>query len=193
MKNRFPIVVLISGNGSNLQAMIDAVGKGAPFQIAAVISNVPEAYGLIRAQKAGIKTEILRHQDFPSRETFDEALLNLIDRYQPKLIVLAGFMRKLSPKIVQHFQGKMINIHPSLLPKYPGLSTHEKVLASGDTEHGISIHYVTEELDAGPIIAQAKLAILPEDTVESLQQRIHQLEHEYYPNIISKLALENRN
>lgn len=187
----FPIVVLISGNGSNLQAMIDAQEQGAPFHIAAVISNVENAYGLIRAEKAGIKTETLDHTLFPSREAFDQQLMHIIDHYHPKLIVLAGFMRKLGGQIVEHFKGKMINIHPSLLPKYPGLSTHERALAAGDEEHGVSIHFVTETLDAGPIIAQEKIPILPNDTVETLKARIHALEHTLYPKVIADFALSS--
>ncbi len=187
--HEFPIVVLISGNGSNLQAMIDAVEHHAPFKIAAVISNVDNAYGLIRAEKAGIKTEIINHTHFPSREEFDRALMNAIDQYRPKLIVLAGFMRKLGSEMVRHFAGKMINIHPSLLPKYPGISTHERALEAHDREHGASIHFVTEALDAGPIIAQEKIPILPTDTPETLKARVQALEHVLYPKVISDFAL----
>lgn len=185
----FPIVVLISGNGSNLQAIIDAQEQGAPFSIAAVISNVENAHGLLRAEKAGIKTEVLNHQHFSSREEFDRQLMHAIDHYHPNLIVLAGFMRKLGTEIVQHFSGKMINIHPSLLPKYPGLSTHERALAAGDHEHGVSIHFVTETLDAGPLIAQERIPILQDDTPETLKARIHALEHVLYPKVIAAFAL----
>jgi phosphoribosylglycinamide formyltransferase-1 len=188
MSNAFSIVVLISGNGSNLQAMIDASEQGAPFKIAAVISNMESAYGLIRAKNAGIKTEILDHTHFASREAFDQKLTKVIDRYHPQLIILAGFMRKLGSGIVRHFAGKMINIHPSLLPKYPGLSTHERALQAGDHEHGVSIHYVTEDLDAGPLIAQESIPILPTDTPETLKARIHELEHKLYPKIVSDFA-----
>lgn len=189
MMKEFRIVVLISGNGSNLQAMIDAVERGAPFSIAAVISNVENAYGLVRAEKAGIKTEVINHKSFASREEFDRKLMQTIDYYQPKLIALAGFMRKLGDEIVHHFEGKMINIHPSLLPKYPGLSTHERALEAKDLEHGVSIHFVTEELDGGPIITQEKIPILKSDTAETLKARVHELEHVLYPKIISDFAL----
>lgn len=177
------IVVLISGNGSNLQAIIDA-----EIPIAAVISNRADAFGLTRAKHAHIPSYVINHKEYPTRDDFDQALIQQIDAFRPDLVVLAGFMRILTPHFVQHYHGRLINIHPSLLPKYKGLDTHQRVLAEKEIEHGISIHYVTAELDGGPIIAQAKLNILPNDTEESLATRIHQLEHELYPRIIKDIS-----
>lgn len=183
----FTIVVLISGNGSNLQALIDAAPKH-DYQIAAVISNVEDAYGLARAKAANIPTVVLPHTDFAHREDFDQALQNTLEQYNADLVVLAGFMRRLGTNIVHHFSGRMINIHPSLLPKYPGLNTHKKVIAAKDKEHGVSIHFVTDDLDAGPIISQAKLTVNPNDTPETLQQRVLQLEHKLYPQTVQLFA-----
>lgn len=183
------IVVLISGSGTNLQAIIDANLNN--ITIAAVISNEPNAYGLERARNASIPTHIVNHRDFASRDTFDEMLRQQIDAYQPDLIVLSGFMRRLGSDFVNHYRGKIINIHPSLLPKYPGLHTHRKALKNGDKEHGTSIHFVTSELDAGPLIAQEKLKIHPHDTEDSLKSRIQALEHQLYPTVL-KLFSEDR-
>lgn len=174
------VVVLISGNGSNLQAMIDA---GLPITV--VISNRPDAYGLTRAKHAGIQTHVIDHKQFDSREDFDQTLQTRIDAYQPRLVVMAGFMRILSEEFVRHFHGRLINIHPSLLPKYKGLDTHRRVLVAGDAVHGISVHYVSTELDGGPIISQAQLDIRPEDDESKLKMRIHELEHKLYPKTIS--------
>ena len=185
MFTSFHIVVLISGHGSNLQALIY---QQHHYQISAVISNNPKAYGLLRAQQAHIPTHIINHRDFANREHFDTALMNTIDRYQPHLVALAGFMRHLGSAFVKHYLGKLINIHPSLLPKYPGLQTHQRVLEAKDRYHGCSIHYVNEQLDAGPLIAQAKLRIETNDTVETLQQRIHALEHQLYPLVVCWMA-----
>lgn len=183
------VVVLISGNGSNLQAMIDAIQAGkVNAKIACVISNQADAYGLERARAAHIPTAVLSHKDFPDREHYDNALTALIDEYQPDLIALAGFMRILGSTIVDHFKHRMINLHPSLLPKYRGLHTHEKVIANGDKEHGCSIHFVTSELDGGPVIKQAKLTVADDDTADSLKQRVHQLEHQLYPEVIQWFA-----
>lgn len=176
------IVVLISGNGSNLQAIIDA---GIP--VAAVVSNKADAYGLTRADEAGIPTHIISHHDYSDRDTFDLALQNVIDQYQPTLVVLAGFMRILSKQFVDHFYGKLINIHPSLLPKYRGLDTHRRALEAGDRTHGVTVHYVSNDLDAGPIIAQAQIEVKSGDTETELQQRVHQIEHKIYPDIIGKI------
>ena len=186
--NIFSIVVLISGNGSNLQAIIDAEKAGAPYHVAAVISNHADAFGLQRAERANIPHHVLDHRQYPTRDDFDQALADLIDQYRPQLVVLAGFMRILSNAFVDRFANRLINIHPSLLPKYPGLHTHRRALAAGDHMHGVSIHYVTHELDGGPIIEQAALEILKTDTEASLQQRVHQLEHVLYPSVISTLA-----
>ena len=182
------IVVLISGDGSNLQAIINHFKNSPIINISAVISNNPDAYGLTRAKKANIPQYVINHQLFDSRNQFDSALQQCIDQFHPDLVVLAGFMRKLTPEFVRHYSNRMINIHPSLLPKYKGLNTHERALAAGDKKHGVSIHYVTEALDEGPIIAQSEIDILEEDTIESLKKRIQQVEHKLYPQIIEKLA-----
>lgn len=184
----FPIVVLISGNGSNLQAMIDAISQGLDIDIRAVISNHAGAFGLERAKRANIPTHVIDHQQFAHRAEFETALCTQIDAYQPQLLALAGFMRRLSAKFVQHYAGRIINIHPSLLPKYPGLDTHRRVLQAQETVHGVTIHYVTAEVDAGPIICQQRLTIYPDDTEISLQQRIHQLEHQLYPQVLAWIA-----
>lgn len=188
MQTPLKIVVLISGNGSNLQALIDAQPQ-LHYRIVKVISNRPNAYGLERAQKSGIATEVVDHQDFCEREQFEQALISAIDTTLPGLVVLAGFMRILTPLFTRHYLGKMLNIHPSLLPKYPGLDTHKRALESGDTEHGLSIHFVTDELDGGPIILQAKTQITADDTIESLQQKVHTLEHKAYPVVVEMFAL----
>jgi len=185
------VVVLISGNGSNLQAMIDAVKNGLAINIAAVISNQPDAYGLQRASDAGIPAHVIDHRQFDSRDDFDTALQEQIDTYQPNLIVLAGFMRRLGSEFVAHYPGRMINIHPSLLPKYPGLDTHKRALEAGDRQHGASIHFVTDDLDAGPIIDQATLDIKADDTEETLKSRVQALEHQLYPEVLGWFA-ENR-
>lgn len=176
------VVVLISGSGSNLQALIDSVAHdGNPARIAAVISNRADAYGLQRAKQAGIATELLDHKQFDGREAFDAALIQAIDAHQPDLVVLAGFMRILTPGFVQHYAGRLLNIHPSLLPKHKGLHTHQRALEAGDSEHGCSVHFVTEELDGGPLVVQAVLPVMANDTAESLASRVHQQEHHIYP------------
>lgn len=181
------VVVLISGNGSNLQAIIDATQRGLPINICAVISNCSDAFGLVRAQKAGIPTHFISHQQMTRRE-FENKLRQQINYYQPQLIVLAGFMRKLTPEFVNDYDGRMINIHPSLLPKYPGLNTHQKVISAKDSEHGVTIHYVNAEIDGGPIICQGAIPVLKDDTENTLQQRIHDLEHKLYPQVIEWIA-----
>ena len=185
-----PIVVLISGNGSNLQAMINAATCGLPIDIRAVISNKPNAFGLERAKRAHIPAQVISSSDFASRQDFEATLMKVIDSHQPKLVVLAGFMRKLTAKFVNHYAGRMLNIHPSLLPKYPGLKTHERVLEAGERNHGVSVHYVTEEVDGGPIICQASLTVRTEDTVASLSQRIHALEYVIYPQVLAWAATD---
>ncbi|MBJ6610208.1 MAG: phosphoribosylglycinamide formyltransferase [Candidatus Thiothrix moscowensis] len=186
------VVVLISGNGSNLQALIDAVRTGRIHaRIAAVISNRPDAYGLQRAAAAGIPAEMLDHTCFDSREAFDQALQERIDSFQPDLVVLAGFMRILTPAFVTHYTGRMLNIHPSLLPLYKGIHTHRRVLEDGGSEHGVSVHFVTPELDGGPVIMQAKVPVLPSDTEDSLAQRVHVQEHVIYPRVV-KWFVEGR-
>lgn len=184
MKKR--LVVLISGSGSNLQALINACSAQIPdAEIVAVFSNKADAYGLIRARQAGIPALSLSPSEFPSRDDFDAALQAQIDEYQPDLIILAGYMRILTPAFVRHYHGRMLNIHPSLLPKYPGLHTHRKVLENGDTGHGTSVHFVTEELDGGPVILQARIAVLPDDTEDTLTARIQQEEHRIYPQVVN--------
>ncbi|MDH3949124.1 MAG: phosphoribosylglycinamide formyltransferase [Gammaproteobacteria bacterium] len=179
------LVVLISGNGSNLQAIIDAIKEqGLQAEVRAVISNNPEAYGLTRARDANIAAEVLDHRNFPSREAYDRELQLLIDRYQPDLVVLAGFMRILTEDFVNHYHGRMLNIHPSLLPKYQGLNTHQRVLEAGDNVHGVSVHFVTPELDGGPVILQAEVPVHPGDSPDDLAQRVHQQEHVIYPQVI---------
>jgi len=176
------VVVLLSGTGSNLQALIDNVRTGEnPARIAAVISNRADAYGLQRAQDAGIETRVLDHKAFDGREAFDAALIELIDVFNPQLVVLAGFMRILSADFVRHYQGRLLNIHPSLLPKYKGLNTHQRALDAGDREHGCSVHFVTEELDGGPLVVQAVVTVESDDTAHSLAQRVHTQEHRIYP------------
>jgi phosphoribosylglycinamide formyltransferase-1 len=176
------VVVLISGSGSNLQALIDSISTGEnPASIAAVISNRSDAYGLQRAQAAGISTQVLDHKAFSDRESFDRALVAAIDTFDPQLVVLAGFMRILSADFVRHYHGRLLNIHPSLLPKYKGLHTHQRAIADGEAEHGCSVHFVTEELDGGPLVVQAVVPIVPGDTAEHLAQRVHVQEHRIYP------------
>lgn len=187
-----PVVALISGNGSNLQALIDAQQAGKlPIDIRAVISNRADAYGLTRAEAAGIETAVLSHRNFADREQYDRQLIAQIDRYQPGLVILAGFMRILSEHFVKHYLGRLINIHPSLLPAFRGLNTHERALASGVQRHGCSVHYVTPELDAGPVIVQASIPIIKGDTPASLAARVQIQEHRIYP-LAAKWIAEGR-
>lgn len=176
------IVVLISGSGSNLQALIDAQSHDRlSGEIVAVISNEPGAYGLKRAHEAGIEAVALPHREYDSREAYDGALIKVIERHEPDVIVLAGFMRILSPRFVQRFLGKMLNIHPSLLPAYQGLNTHARALADGVSHHGCSVHFVTEELDGGPVVLQAELNVTRDDTAETLKEKVHAREHLILP------------
>ncbi|AWB67740.1 phosphoribosylglycinamide formyltransferase [Saccharobesus litoralis] len=180
------IVVLISGSGTNLQAIIDACQSGdIDGNIVAVVSNKADAYGLTRADNANIPSACLSHKNFETRELYDQALIKVIDEYQPDLVVLAGFMRILTAEFVQHYTGKMINIHPSLLPKYQGLNTHQRAIDAKDTEHGVSVHFVTEELDGGPVILQAKVSIDAQDDADSLAQKVHKQEYIIYPKVIN--------
>lgn len=179
------IVVLISGSGSNLQAIIDACSSGfIPGKVSAVIANKANAYGLVRASDAGITTQVLSHKTYASRDRYDEALIDAIDQHQPDLVVLAGFMRILTPAFVQHYAGRLLNIHPSLLPKYQGLNTHQRAIDAGDTEHGCSVHFVTEQLDGGPVVLQAKVPLFSEDDVATLSERVHEQEHRIYPLVV---------
>ena len=176
------VVVLLSGTGSNLQALIDSTRTGdSPVRIAAVISNRSDAYGLQRAKDAGIETRSLDHKAFEGREAFDRALVELIDAFNPQLVVLAGFMRILSADFVRHYEGRLLNIHPSLLPKYKGMHTHQRALDAGDREHGCSVHFVTEELDGGPLVVQAVVPVESDDSAQTLAQRVHTQEHRIYP------------
>lgn len=185
----YKLVVLISGSGSNLQQFIDHIESGdIDAEITAVISNRPDAYGLQRAEKAGIPTVVLDHKQFIDRESFDQSLAQIIDSFAPDLIILAGFMRILSDPFVTHFSDKLINIHPSLLPKYKGLHTHRRALENGDQEHGASVHFVIPELDAGSVILQGKVPIKTNDTEVSLAERVHEVEHIIYPKAVKWLA-----
>lgn len=185
------IVVLISGSGSNLQAIIDAIGSGQiNGRISAVLSNKADVFGLKRAEAAGIPQIIINHKEFDDREGFDAAMIEAIDAHQPDLIVLAGFMRILTSGFVRHYEGRMFNIHPSLLPKYKGLNTHQRALDAGDSQHGCTVHFVTEELDGGPLAIQAPIDIQENDTADSLQQRIHGSEHKIYPLAVEWFCAE---
>ena len=176
------IVVLISGSGSNLQAIIDAVNANRiNGKIEMVISNKADAYGLERASQAGIPGCIIRHTDYSDRDSFDQALIAEIDSHSPDLVILAGFMRIFTPEFVNRYSDRMLNIHPSLLPKYKGLNTHQRAIDDGEARHGCTVHFVTEELDGGPLAVQAAVDILPDDTADSLQQRVHTQEHKIYP------------
>ncbi|MTD28578.1 phosphoribosylglycinamide formyltransferase [Erwinia sorbitola] len=176
------IVVLVSGNGSNLQAILDACQQGRiNGSIAAVFSNKAEAGGLERARDANVPAHALSAAQFADREAFDRQLMLEMDAYAPDLVVLAGYMRILSPAFVQHYAGRMLNIHPSLLPKYPGLHTHRQAIENGDDEHGTSVHFVTEELDGGPVILQAKVPIFSDDSEADVIARVQHQEHAIYP------------
>lgn len=182
-------VILISGRGTNMQALIDAVReRSLDAEIVRVISNRPRAAGLERAENAGIETTVLDHRAFADRASFDEALANEIDAARPDLVVLAGFMRIFTPGFVEHFRGRMINIHPALLPRYPGLHTHQRVLEAGDAEHGASVHFVTEEVDGGPVIIEAELAVSRNDTEDDLDARVLALEHRILPTTVHWFA-----
>ena len=183
------IVVLISGGGSNLQAIIDSIEAGQiPAKIVGVISNRANVGGLERAAKHGIAATHLDHKQFASREDFDQALMALIDNYTPNLVVLAGFMRILSAEFTEHYRGRMLNIHPSLLPKYKGLNTHQRALDNGDKFHGATVHFVTAELDGGPIVIQGKVEISPQDDKDSLAAKVLEQEHRIYTQAISWFA-----
>ncbi len=179
------IAVLISGNGSNLQAIIDAIQeKKLDAEIAVVVSNKVDAYGLTRAKNVNIPTEVIEKSAEISREDYDLLLKNCLLKYSPDSIILSGFMRILSKEFVEFFDGRVLNLHPALLPKYPGLNTYERAIKAGDKEHGSTVHIVTADLDAGPIVLQEALPIFPEDTAETLKQRTQALEHQLYPKAI---------
>jgi phosphoribosylglycinamide formyltransferase-1 len=189
------IVILISGNGSNMQAVIEAAARedwlgrlGA--RVVAVISNKPEAAGLGLAQQAGIATEVLDHRGYDSREAFDAALMQAIDRHAPTLVLLAGFMRILTPGFVRHYEGRLVNIHPSLLPAFPGLHTHRRAIEAGCAQAGATVHWVTPELDHGPILAQAAVPVWPGDTEQTLAARVLEQEHRIYPQAVRQLLTD---
>ena len=183
------IVVLISGSGSNLEAIAKACQTGnIPATIELVISNQPNVKGLDRAKKFHLMSKVIEHQQYSSREEFDQALLEQILPIEPDLVVLAGFMRILSNSFTEALSGKVINIHPSLLPEYPGLNTHKQAIENGDLMHGISVHYVNSELDGGPIITQGALRIDPSQSEAKLVNRIHKIEHAVYPKVIADIA-----
>jgi phosphoribosylglycinamide formyltransferase-1 len=188
VQQKLPLVVLVSGSGSNLQAIIDGAAEGLPVEIRAVISNKPDAFGLERARKAGIETRVLENKAFPDREQYDQALGDLIEEFQPGLVILAGFMRILTPALVERFHGRMFNIHPSLLPKYRGLHTHQRVLEEGEQLHGATVHFVTEELDGGPLIIQVTVPVETDDDPDSLGARVLTQEHIIYPTAIRWFA-----
>ncbi|MGF1527899.1 MAG: phosphoribosylglycinamide formyltransferase [Candidatus Competibacterales bacterium] len=185
----FNLVVLVSGRGSNLQAILDAIARGElAAKVAAVISNDPQAQALERASRAGLPVAVVDHRTFARRRDFDAALAEVIDDYAPQLIPLAGFMRRLDADFVQRYWGRLINIHPSLLPRFKGLNTHARVLAAGEREHGVSVHFVTPELDGGPVIARARVAVRPDDDPPRLAARVLSQEHQLYPAVLSWFA-----
>ena len=179
------LAVLISGTGSNLQAILDAIDAGElPARVSLVLSNKAGAAGLARAERAGVPAQAIDHRGFPDRASFDQAMIERIDAHGADTVVLAGFMRILSPGFVRHYQGRLINIHPSLLPKYPGLNTHARALEAGDREHGCSLHFVTDELDGGPLIAQARFPVAANDTAQTLSEKVQAQEHRLYPEVL---------
>lgn len=183
------VAVLISGSGSNLQALIDAAQQpDYPARIVRVISNKPDAYGLERAALAGIPTTVLPHKDYPSREAYDAALHEVLAEAGAEIVCLAGFMRILTTEFVEKWQGRMLNIHPSLLPAYRGLDTHARALADGAKTHGCTVHFVVPELDAGPIILQAEVPVLAGDTPDTLAARVLEQEHRIYPEALRRIA-----
>jgi len=189
MKN---IVILISGRGSNMEAVVRALEtEGWPARIAAVISNKPDAKGLDFARARGIPTAVVANKEYATRAEFDAVLQDTIDRFAPDLVVLAGFMRILTAPFVEHYAGRMLNIHPSLLPLFPGLGTHQQAIDAGEKEHGATVHFVTAELDHGPVVAQARVPVLPDDTEETLSARVLVEEHKLYPYAV-RLFVEDR-
>ena len=183
------LVVLISGRGSNLKAILEAIDRGElPAVVSAVISDRAEAAGLEYARERSIDTLALDAKDYPDREAFDKALSGLVDLFHPGLVVLAGFMRILTPSFVNHYAGHLINIHPSLLPEFRGLGTHRRAIEAGHAEHGASVHFVTEELDGGPVVAQVRIPVRPDDSADSLAQRVLEQEHPLYVKVIQWVA-----
>jgi len=191
------LVILVSGGGSNLQSLIDGCASGEiNASVSAVISNNPDAGGLARAAKAGIPNVAIDHRTFDSRESFDQALSELIDSFSPDLVILAGFMRILTAQFVTHYLGRIMNIHPSLLPAYPGLHTHRRAIEAGDQQAGATVHFVTPELDGGPSIIQAQVEIDSSDNEDSLASKVLGFEHKIYPEAVkwfcdNRLVMEN--
>ena len=184
-----PAVVLVSGYGSNLQAILDQVAAGSlPLAVRAVVSDKPEAKALERARTAGIHAEEVTTEHFPGKAAYDAALTQAVARHAPELVVLAGFMRILGPQFVRSHLGRMLNIHPSLLPKYRGLHTHRRALEAGDKLHGCSVHFVTEELDGGPVVARSEVPVLPGDTEATLRARVQSREHTLFPMVLGWYA-----
>lgn len=185
------LVILISGRGSNMVSIINAIKQdGLAADIVAVISNRSDAPGLEYAQQIGITTAVVDHTQFDSRERFDQALAKAVDAYTPDLVVLAGFMRILTAGFVSHYANKLLNIHPSLLPKFKGLHTHQRAIEANETEHGATVHFVTEELDGGPIVLQARVPVSDDDDAQTLAKRVLVQEHQLYPNAIQKIISE---
>ncbi len=189
MSDPLELAILISGSGSNLQAIIDAIESGKlNAEIKAVVCNNPQAFGLQRAAKHDLPTRVIDHRDYPDREQYDAALQQYLQSLAPAYIVLAGYMRILSPAFIEAFEHRILNIHPSLLPAYKGLDTHQRALQNRETRHGVSIHVVTAELDDGPVLLQASYPIAADDSVEDLQARGHRLEHQMYPQLLSWIS-----
>lgn len=184
-----PVVVLVSGYGSNLQAILDSAASGTiPVAVRAVVSDRPQAEALKRARAAGLAVETVTATEHPERQDYDKALMAAVDRHAPALVVLAGFMRILTPAFVRRYEGRMLNVHPSLLPKYRGLHTHRRALDAQDKVHGCSVHFVSEELDGGAVVAQAEVPVLPGDDEASLRARVQKQEHRLYPEVIGWYA-----
>lgn len=187
-QNKPAVVILISGRGSNMKSIVEAKNNGdLDINIAAVISNRPDAAGLSYAEQQGIATDVIDHKSYQSREDFDSALAAKIDTYSPNLVVLAGFMRILTSEFVEHYSERLINIHPSLLPKFKGLDTHQRAIDAGEVEHGASVHFVTPELDDGPVILQASVPVMEGDSASTLAARVLVEEHKLYPAAIQQL------
>lgn len=183
-----PVVILISGRGSNMQALLQARRRGLNIDVRAVISSRAQAPGLDIARVEGVPVQVLDHRHYSSREDYDRALAAHIDAHEPALVVLAGFMRILTPAFVEHYRGRMINIHPSLLPDFPGLNTHQRALQAGVDRHGASVHYVTAEVDGGPVIAQVVVNIEADDTAETLAARVLDQEHHLYVTVVDWIS-----
>lgn len=186
------VAILISGGGSNMATLVRDMGQGGYAEPVLVASNDPAAGGLAKAAAQGIPTAAIDHRAYPTREAFEGALAEKIDATKPDILCLAGFMRILTPGFIRRYQGRMLNIHPSLLPKYPGLHTHARALAAGDAQAGCTVHEVTADLDAGPILGQARVPVLPGDTEDSLAARVLTMEHQLYPAVLRRFAAGDR-